>query len=187
MAGAGLDFKSIVPRTIDLLGNITRQRVNSAAVIGYVKLTGTHFTWKAFGTLGQNMAGHLMLGGIAETSIDTISGSYECAPMNIAAVWTELSGNFGHLEWRIFAGSTKNIGIEKPLNGSVYALGKDIDGVYRLSPRVGWKYGKTKLGLETEYTVAQYGRMTNEMTGIATENIGRVANLRILATAILTF
>jgi hypothetical protein len=187
LAGAGVDYKSIVPRTIDLLGNATRSRVNSAALVAYAKLSSPWFTWKAYGILGQNLADQLMLGGIVETAINSLSGAYTYAPIKVVAAWTELSGTSGHLEWGVFLGYTKNLGIEKPLTGEVYALGDNIDYVYRLSPRIGWKYGKTKLGIETEYTVAQYGHMAGSMTEISTDGIDPVANLRILGVAILTF
>jgi hypothetical protein len=43
--------------------------------------------------------------------------------------------------------------------GNVFARGTNIEYVYRISPRVAFKRGKTTIAVEVEYTTAAYGQL----------------------------
>ena len=187
LAGIGLDFKSLVPRTADLLGTATRTRVNSTTLIAYTKYTHGSFQWKAFGTLGQNLTDHLMLGGYAETGVDSLTGKYSYEPVKVAAGWTEFYLKGQKMEGGVFLGYTRNLGLTKPLAGKVYGLGTNIRELYRIAPRIGWIYGNSTIGLELEYTHAQYGKMDAKMTDVETGENGKVGNLRLLASVLMRF
>lgn len=187
VAGIGVDFKSLIPRATDLLGSATRTRVNSTTLIAYTKYTHGSFQWKAFGTLGQNLTDHLMLGGYAEIGVDSLTGKYAYEPTKTAAGWTEISFKVKRMEGGLFLGYTRNLGLTKPLVGYVYGLGSNIRELYRIAPRIGWFYGKSTIGMELEYTHAQYGKMETHMTDVETDENGKVGNLRVLVSAMLRF
>ena len=84
----------------------------------------------------------------------------------------------------LFAGYASNLGYDGPATGKYYGLGQDIAYLYRISPRVEWYSGRFMLGLETEYTVAAYGRP--DTNGIVS-NTKEFGNLRYLLAAFYFF
>jgi hypothetical protein len=200
--GVGLDEKWIRPRTTTIKGYSTDTKVASNAVLAYLKYTASPaFTVKLEGTYGSNMADHVMLGGFAETSVDSTRG-YTYDPINIMAGWLELSGMSGKWEYGLFAGYTKNLGAADniPTKGAAawgrgvgLASASAIDNVMRVAPRVGIKEGKMTIGIELEYTVAQYGAAdpTNKLKVKTTDSTGKaidpVNNVRVMLTGIYAF
>ncbi len=188
VAGAGFDFKSIRPRIKNWAGNADNTHLNSTALLAYAKVNLTKtISWKIEGTLGGNMADQVMLGGYTETLADTARG-FEYADSKTMAVWTELSGSKGKFEWGLFAGYTKNQGIDgtKATFSTIYGRNLNIDNILRVAPRIGIKEGKMTIGLELEYTAAQYGVIQPDLTA-KTEGIDPVANLRVMLTGIYAF
>lgn len=187
MAGVGVDFKSLRPRIKNWAGNSDDAYMNTTAFLAFAKLNLGKVTWKVEGTLGENMADMVMLGGYTETMADTSRG-FEYAGSKTAAVWTELSGSAGKIEWGIFAGYTKNQGIDgtKAALGTIYGRGANIDHVMRIAPRIGIKEGKMTLGLELEYTQAQYGAIQPDLT-VETKDVDPVSNVRVMLSGIYAF
>lgn len=134
------------------------------------------------------MADQVMIGGYTETLADTTRG-FEYTGSNTMAVWTELTGAKGKLEWGLFAGYTKNQGIDgtKAALGTVYGRNLNIDNVLRIAPRIGVKEGKMTLGLEVEYTAAQYGVTRNPDLTVKTDGVDPVSNVRVMLTGIYAF
>ncbi len=186
-AGAGVDYKMLKPRIIDLKGNKATTTINGLSFIGYLKLSKGAYTWKTTAVYGQNLADHLMMSGIAETTVDPEHGKYGYSAMNLGTVWSEISGSRGKLEWGLFGGFAKNFGIDEPLVGTYYAMSGNVDHAYRIAPRVGVKSGKLRLGIETEYTAARYGSLTAGMKEIDTSNTKTVANFRAMLMALYSF
>ncbi len=188
LAGAGFDFKSLRPRLKNWAGNMDKTHLNSTAWIAYAKVNLTpRITWKVEGTLGGNMADQVMLGGYTETLADTTRG-FDYADAKTVAAWTEISGSKGKLEWGIFAGYTQNQGIDgaKAPLGTIYGRNLNIDHITRISPRIGIKEGKMTLGLEVEYTSAQYGVTQSDLTA-KTDGVDAVNNVRVMLTGIYAF
>ena len=55
-----------------------------------------------------------------------------------------------------------------------------------MAPRIGWKSGKMKIGIEAEFTNAQYGSIDGR-GDITSTGIDSVNNFRLLTTAIYNF
>lgn len=188
VAGAGFDFKSLRPRIKNWAGNADDTHLNTTALLAYAKVNLTKtITWKVEGTLGSNMADQVMLGGYTETLADTSRG-FEYAASKTMAAWTELTGSKGKIEWGIFAGYTKNQGIDgtKATLGTVYGRNLNIDHVLRVAPRIGIKEGKMTIGLELEYTQAQYGVTQSDLTA-KTDDVDPVSNIRVMLSGIYAF
>lgn len=189
LLGAGFDFKTLRPRLKNWAGNADDTHINSTALIAFAKVNFTPaISWKVEGTYGGNLADQVMLGGYTETLADTSRG-FEYTASNTMALWTELSGSKGKIEWGLFAGYTKNQGLSsgtKAAYGTIYGRGANIDNVLRVAPRIGVKEGKLTLGLELEYTQAQYGVTQPDLT-VKTDGVDAVSNVRVMVTGIYAF
>ncbi|MDO9547448.1 MAG: DcaP family trimeric outer membrane transporter [Candidatus Marinimicrobia bacterium] len=154
----------------------TRKYVNSSSVMGYARLNLSAFTLKMEGVLGQNMTDHLMLGGYGIQSQDSSTGEMSYIPTSVMSVWTDIAcGN--KLAGGCFIGYTKNLGANDDKNGEFYGRGSNIDMIFRISPRVMWNSGNTRLSTELEYTAAAYGTPDNQ--GKVTDT-SLIANTRLL-------
>jgi hypothetical protein len=90
------------------------------------------------------------------------------------------------MEWGLFGGYTKNDGFGEPITYIDGFLGSGVESAFRVSPRIGWKSGSLKIGVEGEFTNAQYG--TIDANGdINTTGVESVNNFRLLTTAIYKF
>lgn len=154
VGGLGVNYKT----TRNLYGtNGKGENLGAFNFLAYAKVNlGGVVTWKAYANYGQNPSELLQLGGVA---IDNKGDLYN---NNTLALWTEFSGNFSpSVEWGVFGGYTKDYGFNKKnlVDGATkfsVANGTPIDA-WRVSPRVGFKSGNTKLGVELDYTATTYG------------------------------
>lgn len=176
VGGVGFNFKSARP----VLGE---DNVTSTALIGYFRTKLGETTWKAEATYGQNMSDVLQIGGFGMDS----SGDY--ISNDTFSMWTELMGDFssGNMEWGIFGGYSSNGGFGEAVTYSNGFLGNNVESVFRVSPRIGWKSGKLKIGLEGEFTSAQYGTLDAGSGDIVSTGVDAVSNFRLLTTAIYKF
>jgi len=174
IGGFGVNFKSARPA----LGS---DNVTSFAGIGYFRTKLGETTWKAEATFGQNMTDVLQIGGFGEaTNGDFVNN-------DTFSAWTELSADFSDsMEWGLFGGYSKNGGFGEAITYVNGFLGSNVESAFRVSPRIGWKSGKLKIGVEAEYTNAQYGSIDGN-GDIATTGIDSVNNFRLLTTAIYKF
>jgi hypothetical protein len=199
LAGAGFDFKSLRPRIKTLKGYSTDTKVNSTALIGYFKYTASPaFFLKVEGTYGSNMTDQTMLGGYAEVTVDSTRG-YTYDPTKVFAGWLEIGGTSGKVEYGLFAGYTNQLGTADNITGATWGrgIGKTttgaIDNVFRVAPRIGLKEGKMTIGLELEYTAAQYGsavstdKLKVKTTDASNVKIDAVSNIRVMLTGIYAF
>lgn len=180
--GVGADFKILKPALTDPQGNKSNKTIDAKAVLAWLKWESPFGLFKMEGVWGENMSDLLMLGGMAQS--DSL-GSF--CNIRTISLWSELSGSTEHLEWGIFGGYSQNLGLENPLCGNIYGIGTDIHHLYRIAPRIGLKSGKTKVGIEMEYTAAKYGQMEQNTETIQSVSDGLVGNLRVLGHVMYKF
>jgi hypothetical protein len=183
--GAGIDYKKLTPRNATTKNLKTDQSISSLSFLGYAKINLSPVTFKMEGIYGNNLADHLLLGGYAVRSVDTVSGIEDYTGIKCLSFWGEIS--YGkEIEYAVFAGYIKNLGAEDNIAGPYYGRGTNIDNVIRISPRVQFNSGKTRISTELEYTLAGYGTPDNLNKG-KVENINNVSNLRLLAAVFYFF
>ena len=133
--------------------------------LAYAKVQFTeNFAWKIYGNYGQNPSELLQLGSVAYNPLkDDLKNS------TTLSLWTEFAGKASEsFEWGIFGGYSQDFGFNNKDFGNVlYASSFAVSNAYgsvgnpvstwRVSPRMGWKSGNTKLGLEFDYTSTTYG------------------------------
>ncbi len=185
LLGAGVDYKKLTPRLLTVKNMKTDNSISSFSYTGFMKLTVDQLTFKLQGVYGSNLADQLMLGGYAIKSIDTITGFEDYTTLKCLSFWGELV--YGkEIEVALFAGYTKNLGAENNIAGSYFGRGTDIENVFRISPRVQFSSGKTKISTELEYTSAGYG-VPNNLNKGKVENVTTFSNLRLIAAVFYFF
>ncbi len=183
--GFGSDWKSLVPRlsVTGVNGEYkTTNTVSSLSFIGFARFNLPQLVWKFEGVYGQNLTDHLMLGGYGVEDRETLTGIETYSPTNLYSFWTDIETG-KELGFGLFAGITQNLGAGKDITG-FWGRGPNIDMIYRISPRVLWNSGKTRLAGELEYTAASYGITQNDLT---VKDAEFVANLRFLLAAYYFF
>jgi hypothetical protein len=178
LVGIGVDYKKLIPRLATTKKIIADNSISSISAIGYAKLNFDPIIIKTEAVIGNNLADHLMLGGYAVKSLNTATGNEEYSPIGAYSVWGEISTG-EEIESALFAGLTKNLGADENLIGSYYGRGLNIDKLVRVSPRIQWNSGKTRIAAEVEYTSASYGTPNNLNKG-KVENTKSISNLRLL-------
>ncbi len=176
--GVAGDWKTLRPRLTNDSLVITGEQISSMAAMAYWKYSAGKFCWKMKTIYGQNMTEHLLLGGYAVHSFDSLTGNETYTPSNHLFVW----GNavYGKkFQTGIFLGYARNLGTSHTNTGKFYSRGADIAYLYRISTSFSWISNSVQISFEPEYTVAAYG--TPDENGIV-ENTNEVANLRLLLT-----
>jgi hypothetical protein len=178
------------------------ETLGTYTAIIFAKVKVPVLTAKIYGLYGQNTYDLVMLGGYAvDTICDANTGKLDYTPVNILSTWLDLSTNGKKIQYALFAGYTKNMGVDKELgfkNNSniVNALkstsrGYDIESIIRVAPRVVFIAGKLQLTVEVEYTSASYATTTNNKLDI--DRKGKitksesVSNIRGLFAVIYNF
>lgn len=158
----------------------TKKNLTSLAYLGYLKATFSKVTWKAEAVYGGNMTELLQEGGFAMDA----NGKH-IANQTISA-WTEFSGDFSKsMEWGLFGGYSVNNSFGKPVTN---ITGKHkVFNTYRISPRIGWKSGKVRIGIEGDYSATQYGVINGATGNFVVSDDGKVNNIRGLASIRYTF
>ena len=128
--------------------------------LAYAKVQFTeNFAWKIYGNYGQNPSELLQLGSLAYNPVnDDLKNS------TTLSLWTEFAGKGSEsFEWGIFGGYSQDFGFNinnfahSTANAYASLAGGNPVSTWRVSPRMGWKSGNTKLGLEFDYTSTTYG------------------------------
>ncbi|PCH75140.1 MAG: hypothetical protein COB98_09365 [Flavobacteriaceae bacterium] len=174
LGGFGVNLKTVRP-------GLGMDNFSTLAYISYFRTKLGTTTWKAEATYGDNMSDLLQIGGIGVNYDD------EYIATSTLSIWTEFSGDFSDsMEWGIFGGYTSNGGFDESVTPIAGFLSSSVLDAWRVAPRIGWKSGKLKLGIETEYTSAQYGSMQNDGS-MYDEELDAVGNFRLMTTAIYNF
>lgn len=209
LAGVGGEYMVLKPRISSTAGNppaVNTYKVDETiagiTLMGFGKIVTPMITGKVYALYGQNTFDLVMLGGYAvDTMINTGIGTLSYIPVNIASAWMELSTNGTSVQYGIFAGYTKNLGLTKDLgftnrNNIASALqstsrGYDIDAVMRIAPRIVIISGRLHFSGELEYTRAEYATRPNGVLSI--DRKGKItqtesaSNIRTLFAVTLFF
>ena len=180
VTGAGISYKSIVPRTQTLQGLQTGEKVTGLSAIAFAKVVLPSLTIKAEAVHGQNNPDVLNISGYAVRSVDVVSDYRTYTPLRNMSLWTDIHTNGDRLQVGLFAGYTEKLGSKESLTNPqiIYGFGNDIASLYRVSPRITFNSGKVRLGLEGEYTSATFGENMDEYA-IPTQT-HTVSNTRLL-------
>jgi len=174
LGGFGVNFKSARPA-------LGVDNVTSTAFIGYFRTKLGKATWKAEAIYGQNMSDILQISGFGTA----VNGDY--VNNDTFSAWTEFNADFSEtMEWGLFSGYSKNGGFGETITYTNGFLGNSVESAFRIAPRIGWKSGKMKIGIEGEFTTAQYGSIDGN-GDMNTTGIDAVSNFRLLTTAIYNF
>ena len=75
-----------------------------------------------------------------------------------AEFYNSVEGEFGDkLKYGFFAGYSKNLGTKENVVGDFYGRGSNIASIYRIAPKVLYKFAKFDIGSELEITKVWYG------------------------------
>lgn len=183
VAGLASDYKVIQPRLSTVKDIHTEEKLGSWALMAFARHSTESASFAMKGILGQNMSEHLMMGGYAVATLDTLTGYETYTPSNHLSFWANYvygkEKRFG-----IFTGYVQNLGTSDVNTGTFYGRGFDIDKLYRASAFGAVRKGPVELCLELEYTQAWYGTPDNK--GIVM-NAEPVSNVRILFTGFYFF
>lgn len=192
LAGVGLEYRSLRPRTIITGGTPSQTvanegKVNSTTLNAYAKITGKKATVKAYGLLGQDVTHLVMLGGYISQADGAINENY--LPTNTNSAWLEILSNNPKVAPALFLGYSVNNGAKED-GKNAYARGVTLDkrsvkDVTRVAGRIDFKQGKVRISPELEYTSANWG-LANK-AGKVTGDLTGVGNVRFLLSSVLTF
>jgi len=196
-AGAGIAYKTIMPR-LETEANIkTDETVGGLSAIAFAKLALEPVTLKFEAVSGQNIPDVLQISGFAVESIDGTTDKRTYTPLRNLSLWTDIHTNGDKFQLGLFAGFTKNMGVKDemydpglPIPGYdrgdyIFGFGTNVESLYRISPRVIFNSGKTRFALETEYTSATFGADFDE--NAVPTNTHTTSNLRVLFSSYYFF
>ncbi|MFH0894217.1 MAG: hypothetical protein V2A54_07265 [Bacteroidota bacterium] len=184
LVGVGGDYKVLKPRLVTDSLIKTNETVESFSAVAFAKIQSDKFVVKLESVLGQNLNDHLMLGGYAVADADSLTNIKTYTTLNILSAWADISTTGTKWQFGVFAGYLKNLGTMKNIRGGIYAMGSDIESMYRVSPRVSYLTGKLKFSTEVEYTVAFFGT-PNSLGEFG--DVSPVANIRALLSLSYNF
>ena len=188
IAGAGVDFLSLVPRTQVTADGETykvNERITTLSYEAHVKYTTPKWYLAAKTVLGSNLIQVSMLGGYAATSCDPYTQEQTYAPIRNSSTW--VNAVYGK-KWKVgvFGGYMKNLGTGTPiLEQSPIGTGTNVDQLASGSFEVTYNVPHWKIGLEYNYTAAWYGDVNFENGRI--ENTHAVGNNRLVASVLFMF
>lgn len=190
--GAGVSYKSIVPRTFYSSGEYThkvKERMQGFSAILYTAITTKHITCKLQGIYGENITELTQPGGFAIRNIKNQNPQeFIYTPLQTGSYWIDIQTNGTTWKYGIFGGYLENYGskhtmLYKPYQ--VYGLATNIAKMYRVSPRVSYTYNKFTVGGELEYSVAFYGDNYNNKH--KAKSLTSADNMRILVNTAYAF
>ena len=186
LLGLGASYKQIKPQIATANGYKTDETIGGFNSIAFLKLSTKKITFKLQGVYGQNMPDVLSIGGFGiSDSTDIAKGFVTYTNLNTFSAWTDIHTNGKKIQVGIFGGYSKNLGANEDIIGPIYGLGTSIESMYRVSPRISFKYNKLKFALEGEYTVANFGSSIDSK-GVPIE-LTSVGNFRLLFAAYYFF
>ena len=190
--GAGGAYKVLSPRMSSSSGgNIYKvnEKVSGITAIAFANITTRPATIKLQGRYGENIADVLSISGFAvKKELDAATGERSYTPLKNISFWGEVHSNGTKFQAGIFGGFLKNQGTKEEmsaLDNPVYGLATNIESLLKVTPRLIFISGKTKIACEMEYTSAAYG--SNHDTFYVPASTTSVANVRILLSVIYSF
>jgi len=173
VGGFGVNYKTTKAAWKNVLTTLDeRKNVGAFNFLAYAKAQFTeNFAWKIYGNFGQNPSELLQLGSVAYSELDLLKDNLKNS--TTLSLWTEFAGKFSDsFEWGVFGGYSKDFGFNENNFLATYKTNSKYAGTataglipgstWRVSPRMGWKSGNTKLGVEFDYTSTTYGNFDNK-------------------------
>jgi hypothetical protein len=159
----------------------TDTKVSGVSAHAYVRYKKGMTTFRVQTIYGQDDGNMLMLGGYG--IMDSVGKDPKLTSLASSSTWAEIEGGDAKMEWGVFVGYTKNLGFKDNLKTTTGIAGflTDVKEAFRVAPRIGWKSGKTKIGVEVEYTQAVRGTYKageKAITALATDP--KTSNTRLL-------
>ena len=185
VAGAGVDWKLIQPRTVTSGTNgkyATHEKLSTFAALAYIKYSKEKLMVQAKSMFGQNLSESLMPGGYVVTSVDAATGAETYAPLNYWYHWANFT--YG-TTWKVglFAGYLQNMGATESPVGEFYAFAPEVKFMTKISPMLIYTYKDFMIGAEIGWTTAAYGEIDRADFGKVknTENITNFRNMLSVA------
>lgn len=161
-AGAGMDYKRLVPRLVTDSMYSTKAGVNCLSYTAFIMAKTKPLVLKMQWIYGQGLNEHLIMGGYGVSSNNLMSNQQEYTPLNYMSAWIALQTTGKIWQGSLFAGYTKGFGAKDVIVGPVYARDADIAYVYRVAPMISYTNGKLVLCSELEFTTAAYGKTNSQ-------------------------
>lgn len=155
-SGLGIDYKQLRPRLVTDSLVKANELVRSIAFHAFTRITLGKFEIKTQAIAGQNLSDHLMLGGYAVKTTDSLDHRTYVNLWNVAA-WADMTYEIKKWRLGLFTGYTKNMGTQHAATNLFYGRGNQIDYVYRIAPRFEANFKPVFITLEMEYTGVGYG------------------------------
>ena len=167
--------------------------ITTASPFMYLQYTKNLFSLKAktiFASAGEHIG---IMSGYAKVD-EYEDGSWGYAPLHNSSSW--VCASYGK-KWQgvLLLGYAKNLGLSDdvatgPVTADKIYFNKNgfanLNQIYRINPEIIYNFGKLTLGLEYQYTAAQYGDTFNNKA-LATENLHWVGNNRIQSVVRFNF
>ncbi|MGM0497385.1 MAG: hypothetical protein ACQESJ_05665, partial [Bacteroidota bacterium] len=115
-AGAGIAYKTIMPRIVTDDNIKTDETVGGLSAIAFAKLNLEPVTVKFEAVSGQNLADVLQISGFAVESIDLTTDERSYRPLRNLSLWTDIHTNGEKFQLGLFAGLTKNLGVSEAMH-----------------------------------------------------------------------
>lgn len=183
------NMKTIKPRetVTDAVGSVwtTSETLTSFSGQVFAEFKTDYMSLRLNGSYTQNLAEASMLGGYAVSYVDPLSGKEKYTPSQHLNGW--MSVEFGDkLKYGFFAGYSKNLGTKENVVGDFYGRGSNIASIYRIAPKVLYKFAKFDIGSELEITKVWYGIPDNN-DNFKVHDLNDVTNVRLLLSATYYF
>lgn len=178
--GLALDFKRLVPRIVTNTNYKAYEHVNSGIASVYCALNGEGWhIWTQY-AYAQNANDLGIIGGFAVHTVEPVTDRRTYTPIAINTWWIDTTKRIGeHAEPGLFLGFAKNMGAPKSIiqnitntdgtiEHTIYSFGETIDILFRIVPRFRYFIADLCIGIEMEYTQANYGTVNNYGSVVAT-------------------
>ncbi|MFO7868289.1 MAG: hypothetical protein R6U95_03205 [Bacteroidales bacterium] len=180
-------FKTLKPRLVTEKNYKTTQTISSFTGNMYTRIHTSPLTIKLQGIWAQNAYDGLMIGGFMITDISPTKDFRTYTPLNTLSMWTDIETKGSTWQAGIFAGFSKNMGSTNSINNSVlhtdiqsvYNRGRDIDFLYRISPRIQANFEKLRIASEVELTSTAYGTQS-ESDELHINNYGQITESKMV-------
>lgn len=179
LAGGSAGYLSLRPRTVTTNGYRSDETMQSFSGNLFAAAMLPGISVKLQTIYGQNMSHLVMLGGYGEASLlDPDRQIHDYEGIRTWSAWADLETRTEPFRAGLFAGYSRNLGSARPIAGSNWARGADIDRIFRISPRIQMIYGNASFNLEVLYDVARYGTPDNQFRF---DETSPATNTRLLA------
>lgn len=184
IVGLGINYKQLKFNSFTSDGKLLSDRLASWSALAFAHFKTQAWDFKVQGVWGQDLSDHLLLGGAAVSSVDSLNAKISYTNVGAYSVWSSVFYKVKGWEFGGFLGYAANLGSNLEIAGPNYARGNNIEYVYRVSPQ--WYYHIKNLIIanEWEYTVAAYG--TPDKFGKVNQS-DEVGNFRFTLSLIYIF